>query len=91
MNITRSEAAHAKTRMITARFESRAVAEKAKADVVAAGLSGEAAKITDGAGTVTGDMASGARRGFVLTAHVPDERYDAVRAILGRDGQIADV
>ena len=106
MNITGSEAPNAHTRMITAQFDTRAAAEKARADAVAAGLSGEAVKITDGHGTATGEMAEGAgvldtiksafapgeraRQGFVVTAHVPDDHYEAVRDILGRDGRIAD-
>lgn len=46
------------TRMLTAFFETRPQAEQARSDVLATGLSGEAVKITDGFGTVTGDGAA---------------------------------
>ena len=58
MNLTTSEEPIVHARRVTAFFETRPAAEKARADVLATGLSHEVVKITDGRGTATGDAAA---------------------------------
>ena len=63
MNITHSETPAAATRSIAAFFATRPAAEKAKAEVVGAGVSSEAVKISDARGTITGNAAATPREG----------------------------
>ena len=64
MDIENGGKRHDSTRMVTAFFLKRQVAEQARAAVIeATGITPEMVKITDGTGTVTGDTPSEAPKG----------------------------